>query len=203
MLDCLTYSRLCDGKFFCCFGNTAIFRYEIKNFIILQICLHKKLPCSKNFYIVFSHTLPYNALLQKKYTVDIFSKKEKKNEGELPQYYVEDGHPAIIPRVIFDYVQFFLNEKSKRWDNAFSCKFESYCIITCGSCKSQYGFRVSHSNNKYRSIFWRCNGCYTKNCDNPKIADVELLKFKEKAIENFIYDNQDRLKEIVKEFSYI
>lgn len=144
-----------------------------------------------------------DALLQKKYTVDIFSKKEKKNEGELPQYYVEDGHPAIIPRVIFDYVQFFLNEKSKRWDNAFSCKFESYCLITCGSCKSQYGFRVSHSNNKYRSVFWRCNGCYSKNCDNPKIADVELLKFKDKAIENFIYDNQDRLKEIVKEFSCI
>ena len=37
-----------------------------------------------------------DALLQKKFTVDYLTKKTKKNEGEVPQYYVEDSHPAII-----------------------------------------------------------------------------------------------------------
>ena len=37
-----------------------------------------------------------DALLQKKYTVDFLSKKTKVNEGEIPQYYVENSHPAII-----------------------------------------------------------------------------------------------------------
>ena len=36
------------------------------------------------------------ALLQKKYTADYLTKKMVKNDGVLPQYLVENGHPAII-----------------------------------------------------------------------------------------------------------
>ena len=38
-----------------------------------------------------------DALLQKEFTVDFLNKKTKKNEGEVPQYYVEGNHEAIIP----------------------------------------------------------------------------------------------------------
>lgn len=38
------------------------------------------------------------ALLQKSYTVDFLTKKTKINEGEVPQYYVENSHPGIIER---------------------------------------------------------------------------------------------------------
>ena len=37
-----------------------------------------------------------DALLQKCFTVDFLSKKKKANKGEVPQYYVENSHPAII-----------------------------------------------------------------------------------------------------------
>jgi DNA invertase Pin-like site-specific DNA recombinase len=37
-----------------------------------------------------------DALLQKCFTVDYLTKKQKKNEGEIPQYYVEGNHEAII-----------------------------------------------------------------------------------------------------------
>ena len=46
-----------------------------------------------------------DALLQKTYIVDCISKKSKKNTGELPMYYVENNHPAIIERAVFDRVQ--------------------------------------------------------------------------------------------------
>lgn len=36
------------------------------------------------------------ALLQKKFTVDFLTKTMKKNEGEVPQYFIEHSHPAII-----------------------------------------------------------------------------------------------------------
>lgn len=36
-----------------------------------------------------------DALLQKTYTVDFLSKKRAENDGEVPQYYVENSHPAI------------------------------------------------------------------------------------------------------------
>ena len=42
-----------------------------------------------------------DALLQKTYTEDVFSKKRVKNDGTVPQYYVEDNHEAIIPKEVF------------------------------------------------------------------------------------------------------
>jgi site-specific DNA recombinase len=44
-------------------------------------------------------------VLQKSYTVDFLTKKTKINEGEVPQYYVENNHPAIIEPELFDLVQ--------------------------------------------------------------------------------------------------
>ena len=43
-----------------------------------------------------------DALLQKSYTVDFLTKKKKVNEGEIPQYYVEGNHEAIIQPEVFE-----------------------------------------------------------------------------------------------------
>ena len=40
--------------------------------------------------------------LQKVYTTDFLTKKKKKNEGEILQYYVEGNHEAIISPAVFD-----------------------------------------------------------------------------------------------------
>ena len=45
-----------------------------------------------------------DALLQKFYTVDFLTKKHKKNEGEIPQYYVEDNHTPIVSKEVFEMV---------------------------------------------------------------------------------------------------
>ena len=42
-----------------------------------------------------------DALLQKTYIADLFSKEKRVNNGELPKYYVHDCHPAIIDRETF------------------------------------------------------------------------------------------------------
>ena len=46
-----------------------------------------------------------DALLQKTYTVDFLNKKRIKNDGIMPQYYVENSHEGIIPRDLFMQVQ--------------------------------------------------------------------------------------------------
>jgi len=46
-----------------------------------------------------------DALLQKTYTVDFLTKKKVLNKGIIPQYYVEDSHPAIIPKELYYKVQ--------------------------------------------------------------------------------------------------
>lgn len=76
-----------------------------------------------------------DALLQKEFTVDFLNKKMKKNEGEVPQYYVEGNHEAIIPPAVFDLVQAELEKRrssSSRYSGVsiFSNKIRAIC-----SCK--------------------------------------------------------------------
>ena len=41
-----------------------------------------------------------DAILQKQVTVNFLTKTSKPNEGEAPQYYVENGHPGIVSKAV-------------------------------------------------------------------------------------------------------
>lgn len=102
-----------------------------------------------------------DALLQKTYTVDFLTKKRVKNNGLVPQYYVENSHEAIIPREIFMQVQEELIRRrivhtspngKKRSYSSNHCFAQ---IIICGNCGEV--FRRVHWNNRgKKSIVWRC-----------------------------------------------
>lgn len=87
-----------------------------------------------------------SAILQKKFTVDFLTKKVKKNEGEVPQYYVEHSHPAIIAPEEWEQVQkeYRLRKSYGRHRNSLS-PFSSKII--CGDCGSFYGAKVWHSTS--------------------------------------------------------
>ena len=55
--------------------------------------------------ILSNVTYTGNLLFQKEYVSDPITGKSKKNNGELPQYWVENTHEAIIPMEIFQAVQ--------------------------------------------------------------------------------------------------
>ena len=46
-----------------------------------------------------------SVIFQKRVTLDFLSKRQKVNEGEVPQYYVEESHEAIIPPEEWEIVQ--------------------------------------------------------------------------------------------------
>lgn len=46
-----------------------------------------------------------DALLQKRYSKDFLDRKMRKNEGEVPQYYVVGNHEAIVDADVFEAVQ--------------------------------------------------------------------------------------------------
>jgi hypothetical protein len=138
-----------------------------------------------------------DALLQKSYTVDFLTKKKKANEGEIPQYYVENNHEAIIEPAVFDLVQ---NELEKRnpANNRHSGVHTFSGKIKCGSCGSWYGSKVWHSNSKYRRTVWQCNHkfngqqkCSTPHLDEDTIKELfvkaanKLLEDKDEIIANF------------------
>lgn len=116
-----------------------------------------------------------DALLQKSYTVDYLTKKTKINEGEIPQYYVEGNHEAIIEPDVFDMVQREMERRGKG-KKYHSGAYPFSSRIKCGECGCWYGSKVWHSNSKYRRTIWQCNHKYDGDhrCRTPHLTDEEI-----------------------------
>lgn len=102
-----------------------------------------------------------DALLQKTYTTDFLNKTRVKNNGIVPQYYVENNHEAIIPNDIFLRVQEELVRRrvvktsANGKKRSYSCNHCFAQLVICGECGEM--FRRIHWNNRgVKSIVWRC-----------------------------------------------
>lgn len=117
-----------------------------------------------------------DALLQKTFMVDFLEHKSKKNEGEIPSYYVENSHPAIIEREEWEMVQAeFARRNSLRWGYSGGSPFTSKLI--CEDCGGFYGAKVWHSNDKFRKIIYQCNRKFNKDkkkCKAPSLTEQEI-----------------------------
>ena len=118
-----------------------------------------------------------DALLQKEFTVDFLRKKMKKNEGELPQYYVEEDHEPIISPWLFDYVQERINARFEIGNTRYSGVTLFSSKLICGKCGSIYGPKPWHSTS-YNNLVWQCRRRHIKEnkCFAFNIYD-KLLHF--------------------------
>ncbi len=116
-----------------------------------------------------------DALLQKSYTVDFLTKKKKINEGEIPQYYVEGNHEAIVSPDVFEQVQSEL-ERRKASKGRHSGVHLFSGKIRCGQCGEWYGSKTWHSNSKYRRVVWQCNHKYDgdEKCTTAHLTEDEI-----------------------------
>ena len=116
-----------------------------------------------------------DALLQKRYTVDFLTKERKPNHGEVPQYYVQNSHPAIIEPEEFDAVQAEMARR-KEISRPNTCGSVFSSKIVCGDCGGYYGPKVWNSNRPNRKIIWRCNDKYKHDphCQTPHITEEEI-----------------------------
>ena len=116
------------------------------------------------------------ALLQKSFTVDFLTKKMKVNEGEVPQYYIEDSHEASIDPREFELVQAEMaRRKGLRATYSGNTIFASRII--CGDCGSYYGAKTWHSNSKYRRTIYRCFNKYAdkeQKCETPHLTEEDI-----------------------------
>jgi len=88
---------------------------------------------------------------------------------------VENSHPAVIERDIFDMVQFEMKRRKEKGGHhsGASC-FSSK--IACGECGNFYGSKVWHSTSKYRRTIWQCNHKFkgSEKCGTPHFAEATL-----------------------------
>lgn len=147
-----------------------------------------------------------DALLQKTYTVDVLTKKRVKNNGIVPQYYVENDHEAIIPRDLYMQVQeemlrrANLHSGKNRKKRVYSSKYALSSIVYCSKCGDIYR-RIAWNNRGKHSIVWRCISRVEHGpdcCDAPTVIEKELQDAVVKAINKAIGGKDDML-EILKQ----
>ena len=106
-----------------------------------------------------------DVLLQKTFTPDFLTKKKKKNNGELTQYYITDNHPAIIGREDFLQTQAELTRRAgkkkvskKKTKSALGKYCSKYALserLVSGECGSMYR-RVMWTRKDGKKPMWRC-----------------------------------------------
>ena len=121
-----------------------------------------------------------DALLQKKYTSNYLNHTLVKNTGQIPQYYVENNHPAMIDRDMWEQVQIELARRDE-----LEAKYSSSDIfaskLICEDCGGFYGKKKWHSNSKYSRFVYQCNRKFDKGketCRTPNLMEEDIkLKF--------------------------
>ena len=147
-----------------------------------------------------------DALLQKTYTVDFLSKKRVKNNGIVPQYYVENSHEPIIPRDLYMQVQEEMIRRANlhsgaKWKKrVYSSKYALSSIVFCSKCGDIFR-RIAWNNRGKHSTVWRC--CTRvehgpKKCDAPTIQESDLQDAVVKAI-NLTLCNRDSMMDVLQE----
>lgn len=117
-----------------------------------------------------------DSVLQSTFVEDYLTKKVKKNNGELPQYYVSQNHPPIIPPEKFEMVQ---EEFRRRKEGGpYTCISPFSGRIVCGDCGGFYGRKVWHSGSSYHSFVWHCNNKFAKRqyCSTPSVKEEAIMK---------------------------
>ena len=142
-----------------------------------------------------------DAILQKTYTVDFMNKKIKKNEGEVPQYYVKNSHEAIITPEVFDVVQYELQTRQDDGKHNFS-NHHFASKIRCGICGETYGHRILHAGTKKEHRVWKCKSRYTRDaeCASQNVTS-EMVEYAFIKAFNQLIDNKDDIIEMLQAFA--
>ena len=132
--------------------------------------------------------LPYAVENLLTFIQDCISKKVVKNTGQLPMYLIQNNHPAIVSREVYQAVQ---AEKARRSATAspstktsstgrtcYASKFALSERLVCGECGTLYRRCTWKRNGKTR-IVWRCVSRLdygTKYCHQSPTMDEEPLQ---------------------------
>ena len=138
-----------------------------------------------------------SALLQKSFTVDFLTKKTKINEGEVPQYYVEDSHPAIIEPWEWEQVQVELKRRKNSRNRHHQTSPFSGKII-CADCGDIFGAKTWHSTDRYRRVIWQCNGKFKgeRKCETPHLTEERLKELYLAALGEYLSDRNAAIDQL-------
>ncbi len=120
-------------------------------------------------------------MLQKGYVADHITKRIKPNRGELPMYYVEGTHEAIIDKETFEAVQAEIAHRSALSHHPRTKTVSEFSgMIHCARCGANFCKKINCSGTKYAKVIWACR-TFTyrgkRECPAKRIPE-DILKAK-------------------------
>lgn len=151
-----------------------------------------------------------NSIGGKTYNVDFLHPKRLVNHGEAPMFIVENSHPAIISKEIFEKVQIERARRVKRGNalnsynvskrRGFSSFNSLYGKIICADCGNLYRRTIWTKRSGEKEPVWRCrnrlnNGKHA-HCNNITLKEKELFEKLTNIINDVILKKKDIIEEI-------
>ncbi len=168
---------------------------------IARVLNHRKVPApwsdcgwtiGRLRYMLRNERYCGDVLTRKQYTGDYLTHKAKRNYGEVTQYYIQDHHPAIITRELFQKVQSLMG------DTHFTRNRNEYPFsgrLVCAHCGKKY-----HRHRNDNSVTWRCSGAKLNNgmriCDAEKLSQAAIDMMFLKAVEMRFPNHHDLLAQL-------
>lgn len=147
-----------------------------------------------------------DALLQKTYKPSFKSKQRVKNTGQVPQYFVQNSHPAIITREQFQKVHEIMQERAKLYTKIhkrdpkeiYSKKSPYAGFVKCGYCGKSYRVKT---RPRYKSDevtkFLQCSSNESKKvCPGKNIRVDEFERIVINRINYIIQNKESFIREL-------
>ena len=115
-----------------------------------------------------------DALLQKTYIENHLTKRKCFNRGELPQYYAESTHPAIIDHEMYEKVQVLIAERREKTNvqKDVTARYPFSGLIVCGCCGAHYHRRTNPTRITWQCVTYLRRG--KKHCAAKQIPEETL-----------------------------
>ena len=108
--------------------------------------------------ILTNEKLTGDLCLQKYYITDHLTKRKKRNDGELPRYYVEGSHDGIISHETFEAVRAEMTRRSQKYKHSVTKPewSEFTGLLTCRRCGAHFRRKINACGTKYAKPTWTC-----------------------------------------------
>lgn len=126
-----------------------------------------------------------DVLLQKTIRRGTLGSKRKKNDGELPKYYVKNNHPPIISREDFELAQEIRQMRRLKHgltEEVIKNRANRYPLsgkVICGVCNEKFNHCFVQTTNKksrkkYNRGGWHCRYDRKEHCGNRTVWDITI-----------------------------
>ncbi|WP_028515249.1 recombinase family protein [Ruminococcus flavefaciens] len=141
-----------------------------------------------------------DVLTHKSYTESFLTHKTRKNRGEKQQLYIQDHHPAIVSREMFN------KAKSRRCRGGYEKKTMTYPYsgrLKCACCGSNYHRLAGNS------VYWLCCKVALRNgkklCNSKRISEESLnVMFRKAVLTRFqTFNDLMALLETMQDMDYV